>query len=63
LLDPHITNNLQDHFWRLSTTACYIFAATLHTWRPSATSATWEHASLWWEGPTYYGLGFHSSEN
>jgi len=34
LLDPHITNNLQDNFWRVSTTACYIFAATLHTWRP-----------------------------
>jgi hypothetical protein len=27
-----------------------IFAATLHTWRPSPPSATWGRVMLWWEG-------------
>jgi hypothetical protein len=27
-----------------------IFAATIHTWRPSPPSATWGRAMPWWQG-------------
>jgi hypothetical protein len=35
---------------------CYIFATTLHVWRPSVPSATWEYSVSWWQGLPYHGF-------
>jgi hypothetical protein len=36
-----------------------VFAAILHTWRPSPQLASWGCTMMWWQGSTWY--GFHKS--
>jgi hypothetical protein len=51
LLDPRATPQLEDHpLSAVRYCLSNIFTATLHMWRPSSPSATWEHAMLLWKG-------------
>jgi hypothetical protein len=51
LLAPPPTLKLEDHPLSVARNCLLdIFAATLHTWRPSPPSATWGRAMPWWEG-------------
>jgi hypothetical protein len=50
LLAPRPTPKLEDHpLSAVHDLLFNIFAATLHTWRVSPPSATWERAMLWWQ--------------
>jgi hypothetical protein len=40
-----------------------IVAATLHVWRLSSPSATWEHSRLWWQDTTSHGTRYAPEAN
>jgi hypothetical protein len=51
LLASRPTPKLEDHPLSAIRNCLFnIFAATLHTWRASPPSATWGHATPWWQG-------------
>jgi hypothetical protein len=54
LLAPRPTPYLEDHPLSAIRYRLFgIFAATLHSWRPSPPCATWGRAMPWWQGTTH----------
>jgi len=59
LLAPRPTPKLEDHPFRLSTTAYSIYSQLPSIKEAVPLSATWGRAMPWWQGPTTHGKNKH----